>query len=443
MDQFHHFHAKIQTLSNLNERIVNSHFPDEIGRCVSRPQRLSSQGGWSRQGASENTGSGTPDLPPTTTTTPPPPRGPPALRPRLPMEVVELILRNLSKRQLLPVLLANKALHSVAIALLYREMVESRPAQCVLLVRRLLQTPAVHRHVRKLDINISTLECPTGNFYRLLQALLRRTTTLTHLSLDFPKAHSPVWILDGCVFSLRQFSTSMHSSSELARFLEGQAQVTHLTLRGFQSDALKSLPYIYMDIANSISPGLLVSRDSSFEQFVLGRESLKKLAVFNAIHAGPMVVRAVVEGRPVHTASIPLFSTNAVLSLDALESSAVPMKRLSVISFDPNAPHFIFEEVAKRFTELEALHIVVLLAEFTNELLLAACPFLSSFKKLKYITCVATSTEESTYAEEKEIAEKWHEKCATLKTIILPRGRVWFHKPSLTPGAGSWECLED
>jgi hypothetical protein len=189
---------------------------------------------------------------------------------------------------------------------------------------------------------------------------------LTHLSLDFPKSHSPVWILDGCAFSLRQFSTSMHSSRELARFLDGQPHITHLTLRGFQSDALKSLPYIYMDIANSISPGLLVTRDSSYEQFVLGPESLKKLGVFNAIHAGPTVVRAVVEGRPVHTASIPLFSTNAVLSLVALESSSVPMKRLSVISFDPNAPNFIFEEVAKRFTELEALHIVVLLAEFTN-----------------------------------------------------------------------------
>lgn len=392
MDQFHNFHAKIQTLANLNESIVNSHFPDEIGRCISQPQRPSSQGGWSRQSGSDSQA-----------TTPPPERGPPTLRPKLPMEVVELILKNLPKQELLPVLQVNKALHSVGIALLYREMVESRPAQCVLLVQRLLKNPSVHCHVRKLDINISSIESPTGNFYRLLQRLLQRTTTLTHLSLDFPKAHSPVWILDGCTFSLRQFSTSMHSSTELARFLDGQPHIVQLTLRGFQSDALKSLPYIYMDIANSISPGLLVTRDSNFEQFVLGPESLKKLSVFNAIHAGPTVVRAVVEGRPVHTASIPLFSTNAIMSLEALESSAVPMKRLSVISFDPNAPNFIFEEVAKRFPELEALHIVVLLAEFTNvsgllltsaaatmvdmtlvqELLLAACPFLQSFKKLK------------------------------------------------------------
>ncbi|KAJ2917305.1 hypothetical protein MD484_g3098, partial [Candolleomyces efflorescens] len=363
MDQFHNFHAKIQTLSNLNERIVNSHFPDEIGRCISRPQRPPSQGGWSRRSSS---GIGFEEL--STTPAMAAERGPPTIRPRLPMEVVEIILCNLSKpkRQLLPVLLANKALHSVAIAQLYREMVESRPAQCITLVRHLLNHPSVHRHVRKLDINISSIDCPTGNFYRLMQRLLQHTTMLTHLSLDFPKAHSPVWILDGCTFSLRQFSTSMHSSHELARFLDGQPHITQLTLRGFQSDALKSLPYIYMDIANSISPGFLVTRDSNYEQFVLGPESLKKLGVFNAIHAGPTV-----------------------------------------------------------------------------ELLLAACPFLSSFKKLKYITCVATSTEESTYAEEKEIAEKWHEKCSTLKTIILPRGRVWFHKPSLAPSAGSWECLED
>jgi len=37
-----------------------------------------------------------------------------------------------------------------------------------------------------------------------------------------------------------------------------------------------------------------------------------------------------------------------------------------VISFDPQAPLFLFEEVAKRFRKLEALHLVVLMGDFTN-----------------------------------------------------------------------------
>ena len=37
-----------------------------------------------------------------------------------------------------------------------------------------------------------------------------------------------------------------------------------------------------------------------------------------------------------------------------------------MISFDPQAPLFLFEEVAKRFRKLEALHLVVLMADFTN-----------------------------------------------------------------------------
>ena len=91
--------------------------------------------------------------------------------------------------------------------------------------------------------------------------------------------------------------------------------------------------------------------------------------------------------------------------------------------------------------------------------MLEASPYLKRFKRLKvcvlctylnhslmesqYVTCVATSTEESTLAEELEIAEKWHEECPTLKTIILPRGRVWFQKQASTPSQRNWECLDD
>ena len=48
-----------------------------------------------------------------------------------------------------------------------------------------------------------------------------------------------------------------------------------------------------------------------------------------------------------------------------------------MISFDPQAPGFLFEEVAKRFRKLEALHLVVLMADFTN-----VCAFLSFFLPL-------------------------------------------------------------
>lgn len=390
MDHFHNFHAKIQVLANLNESIVNSHFPEDLDQVSLKKESR-------RPGGHGSEVTAAPDAEPTTE------RGPPTILPSLPLEIVELVLRDLSKAELLPVLQTNKSLHSVAVRLLYRELTivssETSSSRTVTFLKHLLANTSVHSHIRKLDINVSSIVCPTANFYRLLHRLLRSTTCLTVLALDFPKAQSPVWIFDDCSFKLRQLSTSMHCTQELARFLDTQDGIVHLTLRGFQSDAFRSLPYIHMDITNSIGPSSPQSLENPAEQFTLKETSLPRLKCFNAIHAGPAVVQEVVKGRPVTTVSVPLFSMNALQSLDALQVSAVPLKRLSVISFDPDAPTFIFEQIAKRFPELEALHIVVLLAEFTNvsasrlpsdyrlttfqELLLNACKPLQQFKRLK------------------------------------------------------------
>jgi hypothetical protein len=362
-DHFHNFHTKIQILANLNENMVNSHFPEEHGHAAHCRRRRRQNG----PTATSEIDTTTPEAGPSSKEGEE--RGPPTIRPRLPLELLELILRHLSKAELFHVLQANKALHSVAVRLLYRDLAiassdseESTPAQAILsFLKGLLANNSVHKHVRKLDINLATIQCPTANFYRLLHRLLRGTTGLVVLGLDLPKSQSPVWILEGCAFKLRQFSTSMHCTPELARFLDSQDNIGHLTLRGFQHDALRSLPFIYSGVPSPHSEDA-----SPSDQFTLKETSLPRLTCFNAIHAGPGVVKEVVRGRPVATASIPLFSLNSLNALDALETSATPLRRLSVISFDPDAPTFIFEQVAKRFPELEALHIVVLLAEFTN-----------------------------------------------------------------------------
>jgi len=38
---------------------------------------------------------------------------------------------------------------------------------------------------------------------------------------------------------------------------------------------------------------------------------------------------------------------------------------------------------------------------------------------------MAASTDESSI-DESQIAKQWHRACPTLRTIILPKGRVWF-----------------
>ncbi|KXN92811.1 hypothetical protein AN958_05591 [Leucoagaricus sp. SymC.cos] len=135
-------------------------------------------------------------------------------------------------------------------------------------------------------------------------------------------------------------------------------------------------------------------------------------------------------------------------TLSALSLTSKPLTRLSVMSFDPNAPHFIFSELSTRFPDLEALHIVVLMAEVTAPMLLDWGEYLAGFRRLKYITFMAALGGEEDGGEREEIDERriakvWHSSCPTLKTIILPQGKVWFEgsKTDDENEDGDWKCL--
>ena len=148
----------------------------------------------------------------------------------------------------------------------------------------------------------------------------------------------------------------MHCTLPLALFLDTQPSITHLTLRGFQNNNLTLLPFF--DVS--------VSVPTEGERFKLRPTSLPNLTHFNAIHAGPSVIQAVVQDRPVEVVSIPLFPSFSLESLSALKYSSVPMKRLSLISFDPEAPKFLFQVLSDKFAHLEALHVVFLMTDYTK-----------------------------------------------------------------------------
>jgi hypothetical protein len=151
--------------------------------------------------------------------------------------------------------------------------------------------------------------------------------------------------------------------------------------------------------------------------------------------------------------SIPLFPPHTLETLSALSMSSKPLTRLSVMSFDPTAPQFLFSELARKFTELEALHIVMLLAEVTPAMLLDWGGYLAGFRRLRYITFMAALAGDEDGAEvqgeeidERKIAKVWHGSCPTLKTIILPQGKVWFEgtddvSDESSNGEENCECL--
>ena len=53
---------------------------------------------------------------------------------------------------------------------------------------------------------------------------------------------------------------------------------------------------------------------------------------------------------------------------------------------------------------------------------------------------MAATDEGSSTEEEQDIAKLWHHWCPTLKTIILPKGKVWFGGPENTD---QWSTIDE
>lgn len=395
-------------------------------------------------------------------------RAPPSIYPILPTEIIDNICQKLALRDLATLARSNSALNAVGTRRLYHtinaELHPARLLRCMMTLDRSTDLPLL---VRTFEVNLIN-HTPTRTYYLLLERVLKKMIHLTTLVIELPKRHSPTWVLpmppppsahsssqspSPQIFRLRSLTTSMHCKPPLARFLDSQPEITELTLRGINSDSSNPLyPFIttLFHSVGALSPdnpfsAALTTRPS---QFTLLPTSLPKLSHFNAIHAGPTIIRDVITSRPVTHMSIPLFPPHTMDTLSALSMASKPLARLSVMSFDPTAPHFLFHELSSRFSDLEALHIVVLMAEVTATMLLDWGQFLVGFRRLRYITFMAAlggdedGGEGKEEIDERKIAKVWHSSCPTLKTIILPQGKVWFEGSNEGGNAdGDWKCL--
>ncbi|KAG6907558.1 hypothetical protein DXG01_008440 [Tephrocybe rancida] len=331
-------------------------------------------------------------------------------RSTLPLEVLDIVIHYLPRPELLIALRASRMLHDVAKRVLYHTIEELDPVKCVTVLIKLDREPSLQSLVRKLDINWTPapkdskqapppkLE-PTRNLYSLLHRVLTKLKGLTSLSIELPRTGSQIWILDHCTFSLRYFSTSMPCDARLAQYLDTQPLLTELTLRGCQQD-MNRLP-LYLGLSTGV--------DLAENMFRVLPTSLPKLNSLRIVHGGPSIISSVVEGRPVQLASIALYASTSSDSLKALSLSAASLRRLSIMSFDPGVQDYLFLELTKHFPHLEALHVVLLLSEYTY-----------------YLTFMANTNPIALPHEEQIIARIWHQSCPTLKTIILPLGNVWF-----------------
>ncbi len=260
-----------------------------------------------------------------------------------PVEILDCIFQELEYNQLPPVLRVNQYFNDVATRILYRiiDIPEMPVKRCIACLKVLRDNPSYAVLVRKLSIDWASHRV-VANLFRLLRDVLAQLTKLCHLSIELSPQdnhYGLAWILQGLRSNLKTLGTSIRCDAQLAEILETQPNLIELCLRGFQTK----------------------------QSFVISESAMPILRSFRAVHAGPSVISAVVKGRPVEAVSLSMFLEDGFQPLDSLMLSTQPIKRLTIMSLDSQlAPNVLLPEVASRMPQLEALHIVVLMALFDN-----------------------------------------------------------------------------
>ncbi|KAA1470821.1 hypothetical protein DENSPDRAFT_836711 [Dentipellis sp. KUC8613] len=344
----------------------------------------------------------------------------------LPVEIMDEIFQYLPSDTHFPSLLrANSRIHEIALRQLYSNIDVVRGAQAIQLLASLIKydkpkptaVPAssrprhfTRRHdlIKGLRIDFCDNQLSV-NALVLIHDALRKLPRLTGLTIEFSSTDNRrllSWIFPlDAPFKLKTFVTSVRYEPRLARFLESQPELLDLSLRGLQS----------------ITP------------FTLKPDALPRLQTFRSVHAGPTVIAEIVANRPVQGVSLSLYSDHDFCALSMLALSSATVKRLTILILDYAAPSELLPQVAAHLPDLEALHIVALVAQYDMDTLRGSASLLSAFPSLRYLTLMATNAKGSA-EDEASIAECWAKSCPTLKTIIMPQGKVWF------PCNGRWVC---
>ena len=258
----------------------------------------------------------------------------------LPTEILVLVLQNLELKDIPPVLLTNTTFYSIAVRVLYRSIPNLPVARSIACLKVLQRNATLTTFVRDLSVDWSNIRV-TANLLRLLRSVLQQLKHLHSLSLDLSPIDSygapHAWVFKNAPYSLHAFNTSSHCDDVLASVLERQPYIRDLSLRGHQTNAPFKLPPF----------------------------ALPRLESLRCMHAGPRAVAEVIRGRPVETMSISLHADATFEGLDTLLLVKSSLRRLTIMALDDLPAAFVLTEVAARVPQLESLHIVVLLSQYT------------------------------------------------------------------------------
>ncbi|KAI0048164.1 hypothetical protein FA95DRAFT_1540264 [Auriscalpium vulgare] len=333
-----------------------------------------------------------------------------ALPARLPPEILSHIISYLdSPHALYPLLTSSTQLYTIALRTLYRTIRQLPSPTAILLLRSLDTSHSTPRHTLLTSL---TLDLRYSRPLRALPQLVHRVLLvlpkLTSFSLDLLPTNGALQAMlpHDAPFRLRTLRISAQIDAALSAFLEGQDDIVELTLLGWTS-----------------------------APFALAPRALPRLRSFRTERSH--ILSEVITGRPVEFVSLSLSADGIYETLAALTRSTTPITRFTAVVVDsatsaPTSVTHLIPQIATCLPALESLSIITIVQNYDIGTMHASTPLLADFAQLRYLTFMASGEPEYELADEADVAADWGRACPTLRTIILPKGGVWF------PRDGQW-----
>lgn len=299
----------------------------------------------------------------------------------LPVEILELTLRELEWKDIPPVLRTNSTFYGTALRVLYRSIPNLPVARSIACLKVLKRNATLATLVHDLSVDWSNYRV-TANLLRLLRSVLQQLKHLHALSLELSPidnhgAHA--WVFQDAPYTLHSFTTSSRCDDVLASILERQPYIRDLSLRGYQTNV----------------------------PFTLTPSALPRLESLRCTHAGARVVAEVIRGRPVWAVSISLYADEGFGALDTLLLAKSSLRRLTLMALDELSATSVLNEVAARVPQLESLHIVVLLSQYTS-----VCP-------LAHVLSESTCSSRHYSSPHRKVSWKLAQRCPASRSSAL------------------------
>lgn len=223
----------------------------------------------------------------------------------LPNELIHQILLYVDTPSLIALSSVNHTFQSASERILYRNIGPTKPTRTIRCLKTLVIRPALATHIRSYEVgDLEDDSEPLPAFFKLLTKALHNMTRLTELTILLDGPYSDVLV--GCPFRLTKLTSALHWNRKFTQWIQEQ-------------------------------PELLIALFCG--RYVVGTQvDSRALPKLTRISASPLILAAVVPGRPVKEVEIclvhPWLLNEGLMTttMKIMTFSTGPLNSLQIIS---------------------------------------------------------------------------------------------------------------